>query len=42
LKQKVAHGLTLKRKVVENNADRDLPIDIIEAHEYVKYQADSF
>ena len=42
LKQKVQYGLTLERKVIENNDDRAIPVDIVEAHKYVQYRDDVF
>jgi hypothetical protein len=42
LKEKVEFGLTLNRKTITNNEDRDLPVDVVEAHKYVHYQHDSF
>jgi len=42
LKTKVAYGLTLERKTIKNNDDRELPIDEVEAHKYVKHFDDGF
>ena len=40
LKEKVAFGLTLKRETFENNHDRRLPRDIVEARSTVRYMDD--
>lgn len=42
LQTKVTHGLTMERQVPASNVDRHLPISIVEAHKYVKYQDDAF
>lgn len=41
-KAKVELGLTLDKQVHENNETRDIPLDIVEAHKYVKYLDDGF
>ena len=42
LKSKVAHGLKLDRGKIASNKDRSLPVDVVEAHKYVKYMDDGF
>jgi hypothetical protein len=45
LKEKVAYGLTLERlgaATAVNNDDRDLPVDIVESHKFVRYMDDAF
>mmetsp|Transcript_20329 Transcript_20329/g.20447 ORF Transcript_20329/g.20447 Transcript_20329/m.20447 type:complete len:131 (-) Transcript_20329:56-448(-) len=42
VKSKVKFGLSLKRAISLNNSERDLPVDIVEAHKYVKYLDDGF
>ena len=42
LKEKISYGLTLRRDQPVNDDERDIPIDIVEAHKYVKYTDDAF
>ena len=42
LKDKVEHGLTLTRDIPKDNRDRNLPVDTVEAHKYVKHIDDEF
>jgi hypothetical protein len=42
LKEKVANGLKLRYSTLDNNIDRRLPVDVVEAHKYVKYLDDGF
>eukprot|EP01031_Cornospumella_fuschlensis_P037169 gene37169-45113_t len=42
LKDKVSFGLGLRRRPVLSNADRSLPVDVVEAHKYVHYVDDKF
>jgi hypothetical protein len=42
IKEKVKFGLGLQRRPVENDSDRETPIDIVQAREYVKHMDDTF
>ena len=42
IKEKVSHGLTMSRQLPRSNVDRHLPVSVVEAHKYVKYQDDAF
>jgi len=42
LRSKVAHGLTLKRRVFLNNSDREIPVETVEARNTVRYMDDGF
>ena len=42
IKDKVTHGLTMPRQLPRSNVDRHLPVSVVEAHKYVKYQDDAF
>jgi hypothetical protein len=34
--------MTLQRKTIANNDDRDIPREIVNAHEYVRHLDDNF
>eukprot|EP00597_Dinobryon_sp_UTEXLB2267_P012128 CAMPEP_0170114646 /NCGR_PEP_ID=MMETSP0020_2-20130122/10864_1 /TAXON_ID=98059 /ORGANISM="Dinobryon sp., Strain UTEXLB2267" /LENGTH=96 /DNA_ID=CAMNT_0010341745 /DNA_START=114 /DNA_END=400 /DNA_ORIENTATION=- len=40
LKEKISFGLTLRRDQPANDDEREIPIDIVEAHKYVKHMDD--
>jgi hypothetical protein len=42
VKEKVAFGLTLDRWAVENNDGRNLPMEVVESHKYVRHMDDNF
>ena len=42
MKEKVAYGLTLRRHSIDNNDDRDIPMEIVESHKFVKHMDDGF
>jgi hypothetical protein len=42
LKEKIAYGLTLDKAIPVDDDEREIPIDIVESHKYVKYMDDGF
>lgn len=42
LKSKINFGLSLSRKEIKDNNDRNIPVEIVEARKYVQYLDDEF